>query len=279
MRVLPPRLRDPVAVFYAFCRVSDDAIDEGDRPAAALAMLRARLDAVCEGTPGSDAVDRALGWVVHTHRLPRAPLDALLEGYAWDAEGRRYETFSELLGYCARVASSVGAAVTYLMGVSDRDVLARAIDLGAALQLVNIARDVGEDARRGRLYLPQAWLRDEGLEPDSFLAAPTPSAAVRAVTLRLLDRAEILAARADAGIPHLPRDCRLAVRAASRLYLDIGRIVRERGGDGVTSRASTTRARRLVLLALAAVEDAHAVRRPIRSPVLPQAAFLLERGT
>lgn len=274
-RALPARLRDPVAVLYAFCRVSDDAIDEGNDPGAALERLRARLDAVYAGAPEHDPVDRALAWAAEAHGLPRAPLDALLEGYAWDAEGRRYDSFEALVGYCARVAASVGVAMTHLMGAHEAPVLARAIDLGVAMQLVNVARDVGEDARRGRLYLPRAWLREAGVDVEAFLAAPMPSAGVRAVTLRVLDRAEILGARAALGIPYLPSDSRLAVRAAARIYLDIGRIVRERGGDGVTARARTTSARKLLLFTLAAAEDARAVRAPIVDPVLPEAAFLL----
>lgn len=274
-RALPARLSDPVAAFYAFCRVSDDLIDEGGAPRAALVTLRARLDGIYAGRPEPSPVDRALAWAVAHHTLPRTPIDALLEGYAWDAEGRRYTTLSELLSYCARVASSVGVAMTRLMGVDDERVLARAIDLGAALQLVNVARDVGEDARRGRLYLPSGWLEREGLDVERFLAAPTPHATIRLATLRLLDHADVLGARAQAGIPYLPRDVRLAVRAAGRLYLDIGRIVRDRGGDGVTARASTGAARKAVLIAGAALEGRAARREPLIDPVLPEAAFLL----
>ncbi len=113
-------------------------------------------------------------WPRVVRRSPcRAPcLDALLEGFAWDAAGRRYDTLDDLLDYAARVAGAVGAMMAVLMGVRDPALLARACDLGVAMQLTNIARDVGEDARAGRLYLPLAWLREAGIDPDAFLADP-----------------------------------------------------------------------------------------------------------
>ena len=99
-------------------------------------------------------------------RIPRALPEALLEGFAWDAAGRRYETLDEVEHYAARVAGCVGAMMTLVMGRRDPAILARACDLGVAMQLTNICRDVGEDARAGRLYLPLAWLRDNGIDPD-----------------------------------------------------------------------------------------------------------------
>lgn len=269
-RVLPSRLTAPVAVLYAFCRVSDDAIDEASDPGAALEALRQRLERIASNRPDADPVDRALAAVMRVHGLPRGPLEALLEGYAWDAEGRAYATFSELLGYCARVASSVGVAMTHLMGVHEPRVLARAIDLGAAMQLTNVARDVGEDARRGRLYLPAAWVG----APDLATLAPSP--AIRRATLRLLDEAETLYERALLGVPHLPADCRLAIRGAADIYRAIGAHVRAAGGDGVSRRHRTSGLEKTALLAAAAWNERRADRRPLRDDVLPEAAFLLE---
>lgn len=268
-RALPARLRAPVAVLYAFCRISDDCIDESSDPRGALVELRARLDGIYGGRPLDEPVDRALAAMVREHDLPRAPLDALLEGYAWDAEERRYATFSELLGYCARVASSVGVAMTYLMGARDPYVLARAIDLGAAMQLTNIARDVGEDARRGRIYLPTSWL--EMSDPAHLRL----DRSVRDATRRLLDQADTLYARALTGVPHLPSDCRLAIRSAAYLYREIGHLVRARGDDGFTARVSTSVPQKAQLVARAAWDERSARREPLRDPVLSEAAFLL----
>ncbi|MEM7158855.1 MAG: phytoene/squalene synthase family protein [Myxococcota bacterium] len=249
--LLPSRIRPDVTAFYAFCRVADDAIDEGEDPGAALANLHERVERIYQGRPVDDPVDRAFARVVFDNRIPAALVEALLDGFAWDLEDRRYDTLDETLGYAARVASTVGAVMTLIMGVDDRDALSRACDLGAAMQLTNIARDVGEDARMGRLYLPADWLRREGVDPQQWLHAPTPSLGIRRATARLLAHADRLYARANAGIPALPRDCQPAIRAASTIYADIGRVIARRGFDSVTRRARTSGWRKLWRLAQA----------------------------
>jgi phytoene synthase len=250
-RFLPARLRDPVAAYYAFCRVSDDAVDESADPLGALSELSRRLDRIVEGRPEDHPADLALAWVVREHAIGRAPLDALLEGYRWDVERRRYEDLEGVRAYSARVAASVGVVMTLLMGRRDERTLARAADLGVAMQLTNIARDVGEDARAGRLYLPLGWLRAEGVDPETFLADPRPLEGVRVAVCRLLDHAELLYRRADEGIPRLPADCRTAIAAARAIYADIGRVIRRRRYDSVSSRAFTSSARKAWLAASA----------------------------
>ncbi len=247
--LLPAALRDDAAVYYAFCRVADDAVDlsPGQEPAAIDALDR-RLDGVYGDVPRSDPIDRALRSLVRRRRVPRALLQALLEGFAWDAGRRRYETIEQLHDYGARVAGSVGATMTLLMGVRDEETLARATDLGVAMQLTNIARDVGEDLRAGRLYLPLGWLREEGLEPDALLAAPAHSAALGRVVGRLLAEADRLYLRSDAGVARLPWACRPAIRAARRIYAAIGDVLAARSWDAVSARASTSAARKLWLL-------------------------------
>jgi phytoene synthase len=243
-RLLPARLRAPVTVLYAFCRVADDAIDaQPDATDATVESLRARLDRVFTGAPADDPVDRALAAVVGASALPRAPFDALLEGFAWDARGRRYETLDDLYAYAARVAGTVGALMTLLMGARAARTLARACDLGVAMQLTNIARDVGEDASRGRIYLPLAWMRDAGVDPDAWLERPTHDAALASVVARLLAHAELLYARAE-----LPRDCRTAIYAARLLYAAIGGAVARAGFDAITRRARVPWWRKTVLL-------------------------------
>lgn len=274
-RLLPARLRDPVAAYYAFCRVSDDAVDESADPALALGELSRRLDRIMDGTPDDHAADVALAWVVREHGIARAPLDALLEGYRWDVERRRYEDLSAVRAYAARVAASVGVVMTLLMGRRDPRTLHRAADLGVAMQLTNIARDVGEDARAGRLYLPLAWLRDEGVDPDAFLADPRPLEGVRVAVCRLLDHAESLYRRADGGVPALPADCRVAIAAARAIYADIGGAIRARGYDTVSSRAFTSGARK-AWLAAGALPARFATSAPGNAAPLPEVRFLIE---
>ncbi len=249
---------DKSAAFYAFCRVSDDLVDSHSNPRAALDDLRRRLDSACAGRPRSDSVDRALAWLFEVHGLPKVALDALLEGYSWDVEGRTYETLSDTLSYAARVASSVGVAMTVLMGRRERSTLSRAADLGAAMQLTNIARDVGEDARNGRLYVPLTWMRQEQVDEEKFLIEPRYSAGLGHVVRRVLTEAERLYERGISGIAALPSDTRIAIRAAALIYRDIGRVIRARKCDSVSGRAFTTGARKMVLLAEAIGEEASA---------------------
>ncbi len=247
-RILPRRVRDPAAVFYAFCRVADDAVDDSHDPGQAVARLAARLDRVFAGAPERDPVDRALAGVVDRFELPRPLFDALLEGFAWDAEGRVYEDLSGVLDYSARVASAVGVVMALLMGVRSEQAIARASDMGGAMQLTNIARDVGEDAARGRLYLPRNWMIEEGVDPDAFLERPVFSPELGRVVERLLGEAACLYARGDAGVHLLPRDCRPSIRAARLIYSDIGRVIRRADFDSLSRRAYVSKGRKLWLL-------------------------------
>lgn len=272
--LLPSRMRDDAAAFYAFCRVADDAVDDSGEPARAVARLHVRLDRIFAEQPEDGPVDRALARVVARHAMPKAPFSALLEGFEWDADARSYRSLSDVLAYSARVASAVGVVMTYLMGVRDRDTLARACDLGAAMQLTNICRDVGEDARRGRIYVPEDWLEEAGLDVTAWLRAPAFEPAVAAAVQRLLGEAGRLYARAQPGIGALPSDCRPAIRAASMIYADIGRVVRARGFDSVGGRARVGFARKLWLLARAwwrppELEDG------LHAAALPEVEFLL----
>lgn len=248
--LLPRRVRDPALALYAFCRVADDEVDEGHDKASAVLRLRDRLDMVYAGTPRNAPSDRAFAAVVEDFEMPRALPDALLEGLAWDAVGRRYDTLSGVLDYSARVAAAVGAMMCVLMRVRDADALARACDLGLAMQLTNISRDVGEDARAGRLFLPRDWLAAEGVDIDAFLSAPAPLPAVRRVTARLLAEADRLYFRAQAGIPSLPLTCRPGIYAARHIYDGIGAEVARGGFDSVTRRARTTKGQKLGWLLL-----------------------------
>lgn len=274
-RVLPRRIHTPATALYAFCRVADDAIDADGGGESALAVLHERLDRAYAARPADDPVDRALAWVVRAHDLPRAPLDGLLEGFAWDAQGRGYETLDELHAYATRVAGTVGAMMAVLMEARAPHVVARACDLGIAMQLTNIARDVGEDARAGRLYLPRAWLREAGIEPDAWLRAPAFSEALASVVQRLLNAADLLYVRADAGIAKLPLDCRPGIGAARLMYAEIGRAVERQGCDSVARRAVVPGSRKAALLAASLARLAM----PFSTswaPALPQAQFLVD---
>lgn len=279
-RLLPARVRDPALALYAFCRVADDDVDEVQDKARAVLRLRERLDLIYAGRPEARPSDRAFAAVVQDFDMPRALPDALLEGLAWDAMGRRYGSLADLHAYSARVASAVGVMMCVLMRVRDPDALARAADLGLAMQLTNIARDVGEDARAGRLFLPLEWLDEAGIDAEAFLADPRPSPALAAVVRRLLGVAEDLYRRASTGVTSLPSDCRLGIAAARHIYAAIGTQVARAGHDSVTRRARTSRGQKLVLMGRALGSSAltHVLPQPaqLHARPVPEVAFLVE---
>jgi 15-cis-phytoene synthase len=274
-RLLPSGVRDPAVALYSFCRLADDAVDTGGGTAA-LESLRQRLADAYAGRPAPEPADRAFAWAVAAFEIPAALPEALLEGFAWDADGRRYETLADLEAYAARVAGSVGAMMSVLMDARQPEVLARACDLGIAMQLTNIARDVGEDARLGRVYLPLTWMREAGLDPEAWLAKPVFSPDLAAVIARVLEAAEQLYVRSSAGIAELPASCRPGMHAARLLYAEIGREVQRRGLDAVSQRAVVPPARKAALLP--AVMMAAATTPAATGPVgaLEAARFLVE---
>jgi len=283
--ILPTRVRSPATALYAFCRLADDTIDLESHlhggPEGALRHLSDRLARIYQGRPSPVPADRALASVVAHFDIPKTLLDALLDGFAWDLQSRRYDTLESLHDYAARVAGTVGSMMAIIMGARSPQAQARACELGVAMQLTNIARDVGEDARAGRLYLPRDWLREAGVDPDTWLASPTFTPAIGAVVTRLLAAADELYERAVLGIAELPRDCRPAIQAARLVYAEIGREVERAGGDSVGQRAFVAPTRKLGLMARAmgAAAIDPAARRNGVSPhpdALPAIAYLVE---
>ncbi len=279
-KLLPRRVREPALALYAFCRLADDAVDLNAEKADAVLSLHNRLDLAYAGTPRNAPADRAFAAVIEEFDMPRALPEALLEGLAWDAMERRYATMPELHGYAARVASAVGAMMCVLMRVRDRHALARACDLGVAMQLTNIARDVGEDAREGRLYLPTAWFDEAGIDMAQFLADPRMTPGIGALVGRLLREADTLYIRAEAGVQGLPIASRPGIYAARHVYAGIGGKVRRNGNDSITRRACTTQAQKLGWLMLSGIRSAGSVVMP-RNPViyaraLPETQFLID---
>jgi phytoene synthase len=275
-RLLPVAMRKGAYALYAFCRIADDLVDSEGGGAEAISALEARLAAVYRGAPQDEPVDRALCDAVRAFAIPRTLFEALLEGMAWDVEGKRYETLSEVTAYAARVAGTVGAMMAALFGARAFAMVARACDLGVAMQLTNIARDVGEDARNGRLYLPRAWLRQEGIDPEAFLAAPAFSPALGRVIARLLDAAEALYRRADAGIARLPWRVRPAIFAARHLYAAIGhRLGADLGFDSVSQRSVVPALDKARLVGLGLARSMRFAPAP-SGPALPETHFLVE---
>ena len=245
---------------YAWCRYCDDVVDgqvlghgmcvQTAGAPERLAELRRLTVLALETEQPCPTEFQALREVARRHAIPAAQPLALLDGFAMDVQARRYETLEDVLAYAFHVAGVVGVMMAEVMGVRARPTLQRACDLGLAFQLTNIARDVIEDARNGRLYLPADWLVEAGLTPTAeAVADPSNRAAVATVTQRLLDQADIYYRSARDGLSYLPVRSAWAIASARGVYRGIGREVRRRGAAAWDRRAGVSSLGKLWLLA------------------------------
>ena len=243
-RLFDPHVREDAWLLYAWCRRCDDEIDGQDHgfgheqmtpeeQRRRLARLYDLTRRAMAGEPTDDPTFAAFQRVARRHRLPEdLPID-LIDGFAMDVDHRQYRTIDDVMSYCWHVAGVVGVMMARVMGVTDAEFLRRAQDLGLAFQLTNISRDVIEDAEEGRVYLPDEWLIEAGLEPTAAAVAdPANRQAVHAVTRRLLESAEPYYDSARDGLRGLPFRSSMAIAAARGVYREIGRKV-IRGGPGV----------------------------------------------
>ena len=169
--VLPPPQRRAITAVFDFCRAVDDAVDlepDAARAQEALALWRSEVERVFTNQTPLTPQGKALQPFVAPFNLPRIQFDALIDGVAMDASPRRYETFADLEPYCHRVASSVGLMCAEIFGYRERAVLDYARDLGVALQLTNILRDIAVDYRVGRFYLPAEDLARFGVSESDI---------------------------------------------------------------------------------------------------------------
>ena len=279
-KLLPKYVRDPAIVLYAFCRLADDAVDEVSEVKDPVKALKARLELVYKKEPKNYAPDRAFSALVNAYDMPRELPEALLEGLEWDFKGYRFETLSDLYSYSARVASSVGVMMCVLMNVRDKDALARACDLGVAMQLTNIARDVGEDARNGRIYIPLTWMREKKISIDDFLKDPKSNEHISSFVKSLLDEADRLYRRAGAGLFTLPKSCRPGVFSARHIYAQIGKHIVSAKYDSINRRAYTSKIEKLGLLMLSLSDTALTTLMPtpavVHAPALKEVQFLVD---
>jgi phytoene synthase len=249
-----PQTRSRAYMLYAWCRHCDDQIDGQDHGfgtadltvterLARLAALREKTRAAFLGGAITDPVFAAFQRVAREAAIPQRHAMQLLAGFEMDVRGERYPDLPATLLYCYRVAGVVGVMMAAVMGVRERAALARAADLGIAFQLTNIARDVMDDARAGRCYLPEAWLREAGVPPGAHADLQWRAALVGVVG-RLLAEADRYYASATQGLPALPFRSAWAVATALGVYREIGEIVRSRGGVAWDERAVVGRPRK-----------------------------------
>lgn len=250
--------RERAWLLYAWCRACDDIADGQDHGhdmtgvddgPARLAEIAAKTDAALAGEVVGDPAFDALRLFAAETALPPALAHDLIAGFALDAEGWRPRSEADLYQYCYHVAGAVGCMMAIAMGVapSDEATLDRACDLGMAFQLANIARDIAEDARAGRCYLPQAWLDEMGLSLDTLLA-PEHRAALGVLGVRLARLAAGYEASARHGTPALSFRSAWAVLAAADIYGAIARGVAALGPRAWDGRVTTSSAAKLAMI-------------------------------
>jgi 15-cis-phytoene synthase len=217
--LLPYLERKAARALYAFCRISDDIVDKssGDPLEQLEHWKRASLS---DHPPAGDAIPLAWADTRAQYQIPRHYAEQLLEGVALDLTKTRYTTFDELAHYCYGVASTVGLMTMHIIGFESEKAIPYAIKLGVALQLTNILRDVGEDWRNGRVYLPQEELAAYGLG-ETNIAAGEVNDHWRAFMKFQIRRARTLYTEAMPGISMLGKNGRFAIAAAAELYQGI----------------------------------------------------------
>ena len=234
-RLLPAAKRADVERLYAWCRWCDDGVDTAAAPQEALEFVDQAAEDVRRITAGTSPVAPESLWLaelVGRHAVPIEAASALLEGMRSDLTPAAGFHEADLWRYCFRVAGAVGVLMCPILGLEDRRHLPHAAALGMGMQLTNIARDVAEDWRRSRCYLPIEWT--DGLRPDSGPPDPTR---VRRGVRTILEVADGYYTAGEAGIAALDADSRLAVRAAARIYHAIGTRIRRRGYEVLDERA------------------------------------------
>lgn len=240
--LLPQHKQLAVQALYAFCRITDDLVDETQDLKNAAEIFSDwcnRLNTVHPST--YDPVPLAWANAQTHYGIPKGYADQLIKGVAYDQKRRRYQTFGELTEYCYGVASTVGLMAMHIIGFTDyQRALPYAIKLGIALQLTNILRDVGEDLQNGRFYLPLNELSSFGISEDEVFFKRKNDDRWQAFMRFQIERVHRLYDEAEPGIALLNKDGRFAIGAATRLYRAILNDIEEHHYDVFTRRAHTT---------------------------------------
>jgi 15-cis-phytoene synthase len=253
-RLFDRETRDAAFFLYGWCRYCDDQVDQAGRQESS-EQLEHRLRALAESTRSAfsgavqeQAVFIAMQYIAQRYGIPAHYALELIEGMAMDARGTRYQTFNDLSLYCYRVAGTVGLMMSHVMGLRNEQALKHAADLGMAMQLTNIARDIIEDAEMGRIYLPMSWLEEAEIAPEE-IALPKNRRKLAFVTERLLGQAGKYYRSGDAGLWHLSFRSACAVAAARHVYAEIGSLLLHKGSSAWDRRTYVTGPRKICVTA------------------------------
>jgi phytoene synthase len=234
IRLLPKEKRRALYAIYAYCRLADDVADDGADPAC---LRDPRLRGAME-----DAIER--------FSIPRKYFDEILVGTKMDLEKTRYETFEELQSYCYHVAGAVGLACLHVFGYEGQEALRHAEDLGTAMQLTNIIRDVKEDAGRDRIYFPREDWRRFGVEEREILAGRLTSG-LKSLLEFEVSRARAWFEKGERLLAHVDEKARKCPAAIATVYKALLDRIEARGYDVFSKRVGLTTAQKLKVLATA----------------------------
>jgi phytoene synthase len=227
---------------YHWCRFCDDQIDEAPSLETARERYRRLVKKTDESLKASDVSQiqdpafKSLHLAFKRYQIPARYAFDHLKGFEMDLGKNRYESFKELERYCYHVAGVVGLMMAHMMGVSRESALKNAVDLGIGMQLTNIARDVHEDLKRNRIYLPRDWLHQEGLTDDEKLVLPESSVALKRVIIKVLNQSVPYYRSGYSGLSCLSISCSLPIAVAGSVYQSIGRKKRKQNPMALSER-------------------------------------------
>jgi 15-cis-phytoene synthase len=237
-------------MLYAWCRYCDDVIDQSttlEEAQQKVLMLKNETEKCYAGAPSQSHPWAGFAEVIQEYSIPKKyPLD-LIRGFQIDAEGNGIKNRAELLDYCYCVAGTVGLMMCHVMGISHPSALQNAVDLGTAMQLTNISRDIKEDHQINRVYLPDEWLNEAGLNRKDFIWQENRTS-LKWVVYHLLQEADQLYVSGQRGLKFLSLRSAWAVGIALYVYRDIGRQVKADIENAIDQRVIVTPARKIYLL-------------------------------
>lgn len=256
-RMFPKTVRYNVHSLYAWCRYCDDLIDRNTDSTRNLELLRKQLVVANSNEDFPDNFPqetKALRELFADTPTSFRYANELLDGMQMDAENFQYKNENELILYCYRVAGTVGLMMCNIMGVKNTNALSHATHLGIAMQLTNIARDIAEDASLGRVYFPETWLTDYGVNKQSILELSANKTDIFKIIIHTLELADNYYRSGLEGLKFLPFRASIAVLAASQIYAEIGNNIRAMGPNGIGVRAIVSKRRKIKLLLISILD-------------------------
>jgi len=223
-RFMPRDLRNELKTLYSFCRYVDDCVDcssDKEQAQKLLELLTIDLERMCSHVlPVSEFL-----LLSEKRQIPLSLAFELIRGVQADIELVQMSSEEELLRYSYQVAGTVGVMICFLLGVRNRDAIAAGIDLGIAMQLTNIARDINEDYDRGRIYLPTSLINSEAIASAFYERNENAQEKVFEAVKQIIAKSQTYYQSADRGMGFLPASARLAILTASRAYNKIGQLI------------------------------------------------------